>query len=178
MRFTDNFTPAASAVVKDVYYNANTHKLYVNLGGSYYAYLDVLYPVFNAFRLASSAGQFYAYSIKSKYISEFIGPVHDWEWEKDIVRSDNASGQSGLTVKEEKPKPTAPVGNSSEIRDVEYNYEVGFYTEDAYGKANPEDVRSYKVKATSVNDAIGKLNEISDMLKLTFHVKKVTVYFE
>ena len=196
-----------SSLVDDIYYNANLNELVVDLNDRLYMYSNVPLSAFEDFADASSAGNHYNTVFKRAYGPSYsLGDYEDFDFEPvdHIVEMPVSRNRAGSGSRPDSDYYTEPqrlvpghdgwgsvetVGTPKDLKVTENtvihnHYSLSEPVEDATVRnhtvvftSNGVE-RTHTLKADSVDDAVGQVNEIAAMLDLTFVIKSVTTHFE
>lgn len=176
--FTEEYYPDSSAV-DEAFYDENTKTVYVDLHDYIYAYSGVEKRVWDEFKRASSAGSFYATTIKRQYgPGKELGHVRGIKYEEVPVRPASEGVGSPQAFTTPAAAPAAPVYHS-------LNVPAGSATGNATSKyvvtfraANATADKSHEVQATDEADALRQVNTFAEALGVSLKVRSVTHYFE
>lgn len=176
--FTDEYYPDSSAV-DEAFYDENTKTVYVDLHDYIYAYSGVEKNVWDEFKRASSAGSFYATTIKRQYgPGKELGHVRGIKYEEVKVRpaSEGVGAPQAFTTP---AAQAAPVYHSLNVNatagasgNATSKYVVTFKAPLGTGD------KSHEVQATDEADALRQLNTFAEALGVSLKVRSVTHYFE
>lgn len=173
--YTQDFSPFSS-LVDDVYYDADTRELTVDLNDEIYRYSGVPEQVFNDFRSASSAGGFYTPEVKRKYgPGDYLGHYDEINFEPHYPTADDTTTET--------PQDWVDHTNTDSSNGTHLSLTPAPIDEVAYLKHEVifevNGVRKvHTLVAGSVDEAVESVLNIGDMLNLTFVVKEVRVFFE
>jgi hypothetical protein len=194
-KYTDEWTGWSSAV-EEALYDAPTGTFYIMLeSGSVYAYEGVPQSVWNDFKRAISKGRFYAKTIKPNH-----GPgvaLSDQDYESVQERDDSVPAPDMGAVTVGTPKDlhyssTAKVDGRPAV-ELQGDGAARFSLVTNIQPALLEDrlphtirfvvgdstvVKSYRLDAENVTEAVAVLNGIGDAVGLDFKVKEVVTHFE
>lgn len=178
--FTDEYYPDSSAV-DEAFYDENTKTVYVDLHDYIYAYSGVEKRVWDEFKRASSAGSFYATTIKRQYgPGKELGHVRGITYQEVPVRpaSEGVGTPQAFTTPAPAAAPT-PVYHSLNVSaaagatgNATSKYVVTFKAPVGTGD------KSHEVQATDEADALRQVNAFAEALGVSLKVRSVTHYFE
>jgi len=179
-----------SSAIDEALYNENTRELTLDLNGNYYRYPNVPKHVWEALLEAPSAGRFYRETVKKNYgPAESLGSLN-WDEFNEVKIEDKTTenvihvpanrwgGYAVGTPKDLKVTDDTVVTTTTNV----FNLTAAAPSADVRKHAVTFEVngvrRTHNLKAESVDEAVQAVNDIADMLSLTFVVKEVTVYFD
>lgn len=183
-------TAVESSAVDEVYYNANTQDLAVDLHDEVYVYHDVPKDRYESLVSADSVGRAFR-EVKQEFgPSEHLGNWghvnyvlvnEETAWETPYITSGKISTAAVGTPKNLTYAPDAKVEDNassggyltlspSPVSDTLREHRVTFEVD---GRT-----RTHTLRTDSVDSAVEAVLEIAEMLDLTFRVKEVTVVFE
>lgn len=178
----------ASSLVDGIYYDENTQALTIDLNDDIYTYAKVPVDEFYTFVAAASAGKHYPYIKRTYGPAEKVGVWDEINFKRvNKPATDTVGTPKGLT------DDTINVAVNSNRPGLITGGTYVTNTTNTFSLTAPEteavldhvveftvngQEKAHTVKTTSVDEAVGALNEIADMLDLTFVIKTVTVHFE
>lgn len=171
----------ASSLVDGIFYNEATEELTVDLNDDIYTYSNVPVDEFYTFTAAPSAGKHYPYIKRTYGPAIKVGVWDDIEFRRvGKPVSDAVGTPKGLTPATTTSNPGATfvtyTANTFTLTAPETETVRTHVVKFTNGAGGVEKVHT--LKTTSVDEAVKALNEIADMLDLTFVIKSVTVNFE
>lgn len=183
----------SSSAVDEIHYNANTKELAVDLDDSIYVYSNVPLDVYENLVRSQSVGRAFV-EVKRQYgPSKFLGHYDYVEYVKvgfdapsmaAVGTPKNLTYAEGAVVTAPSTtnpsdfrltlghQPVATAASTPTVSEIFRDHRVLFNVEGMIG------LRTYNVKAGSVEGAVKALEEATSALGLTVNVKEVTVQFE
>lgn len=170
---TARFKATGSSFVREVAHDQDTNELLVVLDSGKYLYENVPVSAFRGFENAHSKGQYYnnwikrgGYGFAEEVYAEIVDKATPAPDMGPIVSSVTGPGGSFFTQ-----SSGATFLSLTPAVEAKRSHRVDFTVDSG------NEVKSYNVEASGVDEAVDTLNEVGDSLGLTFTVKGVYVKF-